>query len=107
MTASLKAMLAGLAAVAISGAALAQGNPPNAAVTDPAVGAGQQSSKTTPMGTTGTPGSTAATTTTPSSTDTTASTTSGGTTLGATGTSDTAAASGSTTTTKQARADRN
>ncbi|MBC5767393.1 proteophosphoglycan ppg4 [Ramlibacter albus] len=53
------ALAAALAAV--FGVALAQGNPPNANVTNPAVGAGQQSSQATPMGTTGTPagGSTA------------------------------------------------
>lgn len=58
MTASkqLKGLLAGAAAVALIGTAMAQGNPPNPAVKNPAVGAGQQSSQQTPMGTTGTPG---------------------------------------------------
>ena len=47
MTAStqFKGVLAGLAAVAIAGAALAQSTPPNPAAKDPAVGAGQQSTR--------------------------------------------------------------
>ncbi len=84
MTAStqFKGVLAGLAAVAIAGAALAQSTPPNPAAKDPAVGAGQQSTQTTPMGSTGTPGGSSAN-----------STTSGG------SSSTTMGASGSTTTT--------
>ena len=108
-----KGVFAGLAALAIAGSAIAQGNPPNAAVKDPAVGAGQQSSQTTPMGSTGTPagGSTAAgassTTGSSSSTmsgSTGSSSTTGSTSMGASGAASTdTAASGSRT----ARADRN
>ena len=52
----IKTLVASLAAVAFVGTAMAQGTPPNPSVTNPAQGAGQQSSQTTPMGTTGTPG---------------------------------------------------
>ena len=38
-----------------AGAAMAQGNPPNPNVANPATGAGQQTQQGTPMGTTGTP----------------------------------------------------
>lgn len=57
MTASkqFKGLLAGVAAVTLIGTAIAQGNPPNPAVKSAPVGAGQQSSQQTPMGTTGTP----------------------------------------------------
>jgi hypothetical protein len=57
MTASkfTKGLLAAAAAVALAGTAMAQGNPPNPAVKSAPVGAGQQSSQQTPMGTTGTP----------------------------------------------------
>ena len=37
------------------GVAMAQGNPPNPNVANPATGAGQQTQQGTPMGTTGTP----------------------------------------------------
>ena len=96
MTAStqLKGLLAGLAAVAIAGSAFAQATPPNPAAKDPATGAGQQSTQTTPMGTTGTPATGAGAA--PS-------------TMGASGSSttaaDTTAAPG--TTRRTARADRN
>jgi hypothetical protein len=50
-----KVLLAGIATVAVMGAAMAQGNPPNPAVKNAPEGAGQQSSQNTPMGTTGTP----------------------------------------------------
>lgn len=43
------------ATLALASAAIAQGTPPNAAVPNPATGAGQQSQQGTPMGTTGTP----------------------------------------------------
>ena len=107
----LKGLLAGLAAVAIAGAAIAQSTPPNPAAKDPAVGAGQQSTQTTPMGSTGTPsgGSTAAgasgSSTTSGSTAASPST-SGSTTMGASGsaTTDTSASSSGSRT---ARADRN
>ena len=57
MTASnqIKGLLAGVAAVAMIGTAIAQGNPPNPAVKNAPSGAGQQSTQGTPMGTTGTP----------------------------------------------------
>ena len=51
----LKGLLAGVAAMAVFGVAIAQGTPPNTAVTNPAIGAGQQSSQGTSMGTTGVP----------------------------------------------------
>lgn len=38
-----------------AGVAMAQGNPPNPNVANPATGAGQQTQQGTPMGTTGTP----------------------------------------------------
>ena len=38
-----------------AGVAMAQGNPPNPNVSNPALGAGQQTQQGTPMGTTGTP----------------------------------------------------
>ncbi|MDM0122026.1 proteophosphoglycan ppg4 [Variovorax arabinosiphilus] len=38
-----------------AGVAMAQGNPPNPNVSNPAIGAGQQTQQGTPMGTTGTP----------------------------------------------------
>lgn len=46
-----------LAALLMSaaGVAMAQGNPPNPNVANPATGAGQQTQQGTPMGTTGTP----------------------------------------------------
>ena len=105
----LKGLLAGLAAVAIAGSAIAQGNPPNPAVKDPAVGAGQQSSQTTPMGSTGTPagGSTAAGTSGSTSGSTTAgSSTGSSTTMGASGSASTDT-SASTSSSRTARADRN
>jgi hypothetical protein len=53
---SLKILAAAIAATTVS-FAMAQGTPPKPA-SDPAVGAGQTSTQNTPMGTTGTPGST-------------------------------------------------
>lgn len=55
MTASktLKTLLAGLATVAVVGTAVAQGTPPTTASPNAATGAGQQSTQSTPMGTTG------------------------------------------------------
>ncbi len=50
-----KVLLAGAAAVAMIGSAMAQGNPPNPAVKNAPEGAGQQSTQGTPMGMTGTP----------------------------------------------------
>ena len=49
-----KGLLAGFATVAVMGAAMAQGNPPNPAIKNAPEGAGQQSSQNTPMGETGT-----------------------------------------------------
>jgi hypothetical protein len=44
---------AGVSAVAVLGVAIAQGEPPNPMIKNPALGAGQQSSHVTPMGETG------------------------------------------------------
>ena len=44
---------AGLSAVAVFGVAVAQSEPPNPYITNPAIGAGQQSTHMTPMGETG------------------------------------------------------
>ena len=49
-------LVAGVSAVAVIGVAVAQGVPPNPFVTNPALGAGQQSSHLTSMGETGVPG---------------------------------------------------
>ncbi len=49
-------LIAGASAVAVIGVAVAQGVPPNPFVTNPALGAGQQSSHLTSMGETGVPG---------------------------------------------------
>jgi hypothetical protein len=49
-------LIAGASAVAVFGVAVAQGVPPNPFVTNPALGAGQQSSHLTSMGETGVPG---------------------------------------------------
>ncbi len=88
MTASthFKSLLAGAAAVALMGTAMAQGNPPNPAIKSAPVGAGQQSSQKTPMGETGTPGTTGGaagtSNTTTGSTGTTMGSTTGGTSMG-------------------------
>lgn len=55
---SLKGLLAAAAAITVASAAIAQSTPPNPAAKDPAVGAGQQSTQSTPMGATGTPNTT-------------------------------------------------
>jgi hypothetical protein len=49
-------LVAGVSAVAVVGLAVAQGIPPNPFVSNPALGAGQQSSHITSMGETGVPG---------------------------------------------------
>lgn len=49
-------LVAGVSAVAIVGVAVAQGVPPNPFVSNPALGAGQQSTHLTSMGETGVPG---------------------------------------------------
>lgn len=46
-------LLAGLSTVAVISVAVAQSEPPNPYVTNPAIGAGQQSTHVTPMGETG------------------------------------------------------
>ena len=117
MTASnqIKGLLAGVAAVALIGTAMAQGNPPNPAIKSAPIGAGQQSSQKTPMGDTGTPtGAPMATGSTSSSSSTNMGSApmSGGTTsMGSAGTSaDTSMASAGDRTRRpmrRARADRN
>jgi hypothetical protein len=114
MSAVKKTLVASTVA-AFAALAFAQGNPPTPAASDPAVGAGQQSTQVTPMGSTGTPtgGSTAAgATTTPSAPS--AATTAPSTTTAAPAapaadstTTTTTAAADSATTTRKARADRN
>ena len=118
----IKSLLAGVAAVAVIGTAMAQGSPPNPAVKSAPVGAGQQSSQGTPMGVTGTPaggssatGSTAAGSTSGSMNMGTASnsgSSSSGTSMGSSSTSaDTSMTPRSSTSSKRgkrmARADRN
>jgi hypothetical protein len=49
-------LVAGASAVAVIGVAFAQGVPPNPFVSNPALGAGQQSTHLTSMGETGVPG---------------------------------------------------
>lgn len=49
-------LVAGASAVVVIGVAVAQGVPPNPFVSNPALGAGQQSSHLTSMGETGVPG---------------------------------------------------
>jgi hypothetical protein len=49
-------LVVGISAVAAIGVAVAQGVPPNPFVTNPALGAGQQSTHLTSMGETGVPG---------------------------------------------------
>lgn len=49
-------LIAGASAVAVIGVAMAQGVPPNPFISNPALGAGQQSSHLTSMGETGVPG---------------------------------------------------
>jgi|GEM_PF-3069762 len=137
MTASkqLKALIAGLATVAAVGTAIAQGTPPTANKADPAVGAGQQSSQQTPMGTTGvqaqsgtatsgssgttgssstmgasgSTGSTSGASSSPStaSTPSTSGSTSGSSSTMGAGSTDTSASAGGTTGGRTARADRN
>lgn len=46
-------LVAGLSTVAVLGVAVAQGVPPNPLISNPALGAGQQSTHMTPMGETG------------------------------------------------------
>jgi hypothetical protein len=109
MTASrhIKGLLAGVAAVAVIGTAMAQGNPPNPAVKSAPTGAGQQSSQNTPMGTTGTPAGGSTATGATAGTASSSSTTGAGTSMGSSSTS----ADTSTAVTKRpmrtARADRN
>ncbi|MBI2770168.1 MAG: proteophosphoglycan ppg4 [Burkholderiales bacterium] len=100
----IKGLLAGLAAVAITGAAFAQGNPPTTAIKNAPIAAGQQSSQKTPMGETGVQAQPAGTT----AATTTGSSTSSGTSMGASGSTtatDTSVAANSTP--RRVRADRN
>lgn len=101
----IKGLLAGVATVAFIGSAMAQGNPPNPAVKSAPVGAGQQSTQQTPMGTTGTPagGGTAATSS--GTTAGTMNTTTGGSTTGSTsmGSGSTAADTSATATARPVR----
>ena len=46
-------LIAGISTVAVIGVAVAQSEPPNPLITNPAIGAGQQSTHITPMGETG------------------------------------------------------
>ena len=55
-TTKIVGLVAGLSAVAVIGVAVAQGVPPNPYITNPALGAGQQSTHMTSMGETGVPG---------------------------------------------------
>lgn len=108
MTASttIKGLLAGLATVAIAGAAIAQSTPPSTTAKDPATGAGQQSTQTTPMGSTGTPGGTSSTTPSTAAGGSSTDTSTSGSTMGASGSSTTTTTE-STTTQRTMRADRN
>lgn len=60
MTRRIHKTLLATAAIAFAGIAAAQGTPPNPNVSNPALGAGQQSQQGTPMGTTGVPAAPAA-----------------------------------------------
>ena len=109
-----KGLLAGVAAVALIGTAMAQGNPPNPAIKNAPEGAGQRSSQNTPMGETGTPtGGAAAVGSTRSNMGTTSNSNMGspsGTSMGAgNSASDTTMASstGGTRAKRRMRADRN
>src|SRR5512133_2800804 len=86
-----RGLLAGIAATAIAGTALAQGTPPSTSNSkDPATAAGQQSTQSTPMGSTGTPATDTGSAASPGSTS--------GSTMGASG-STRASTDTSTTTT--------
>ena len=102
---SLKALLAGLATVALVGTAVAQSTPPTTANPNPATGAGQQSTQNTPMGTTGTQaggGTAGSATATGAGTSGAANAN-----MGSTTPSGSTADSGAATTSRPARADRN
>jgi len=101
---SLKALLTGLATVAVVGTAIAQSNPPAPASPNPATGAGQQSSQNTPMGSTGTQGSTGNAAGTGASS---APGSSSGSTMGTGNTTGSSGSDMSTSTPRPARADRN
>lgn len=104
---AMKALLAGMATVALVGTAVAQGNPPTTASPNPATGAGQQSSQNTPMGTTGTSGgSNAGSASSAASGSKAGSSGTSGASMGASGAGDTSAAAGGTNR-RPARADRN
>ena len=116
MTASkhIKGLLAGIAAFALIGTAMAQGNPPNPAIMSAPVGAGQQSTQQTPMGTTGTPtggmptAGSGSTSTNMGAAGTSGSTSSGATSMGSSSTStDTSMTGSNNRPVRTARADRN
>ena len=121
MTASqqFKGLLAGVAAVALIGTAMAQGNPPNTAIKNAPEGAGQRSTQNTPMGETGTPTGSATSSNLPkgnmgatsnSSMGSTSTGTSSGTSMGAGSASSDAtmaSATGGTRAKRRMRADRN
>jgi hypothetical protein len=102
MSKQLKSLLAGAAAIAVIGTAIAQGTPPNPNVTNPPVGAGQQSSQGTPMGTTGVQGAGTGAATGSSATMGATSGSTSGSTMGATSDTTTAASDS-----RPMRADRN
>lgn len=112
---SLKTLLAGMATVAVVSTAIAQSNPPQPANPNPVQGAGQQSSQSTPMGSTGTPAGGGATSGSTGSSATTGTGSTMGSGSGSSssssnmGNSSTAGSSSNmgTTTTRPARADRN
>lgn len=105
-------ILAAVAAAATVSLAFAQGTPPQPA-TNPAVGAGQQSTQSTPMGSTGTPGGSGAAAqgstagSTAAGTGSTAGSMSSGSSAGASGTGSTTMDAGTgTSSSRRARADR-
>jgi len=104
MSATTKTLVA-VSAVLAASLAFAQSAPPTPAA-NPAVGAGQTSTQSTPMGATGTPGGASATGSTSGSmaTGSTAGSTSSGSTMSSNNGS---SMSGSTAPTRTARADRN
>ena len=106
-----KSLLAGVAAVALMGSVMAQGNPPNPAIKSAPVGAGQQSTQKSPMGETGTQAATGSmpatsNTTSAGSTSSSMGSTAGGTSMGSSAMSDTTVAS-SRSSKRRMRADRN
>lgn len=104
----LKGLLAGLATVAFISSAFAQGNPPNPAVKNAPIAAGQQSSQKTPMGETGVQSQTGGTMgATTGTTMSSGSTSSSGTSMGAASSSTDTTMASNTTPRRRMRADRN